>query len=137
MKLQSVWTGILYVFDLISLSPQGSKPLPETPLPAVPLSSVPVPAVSEIPHKFDDDDDGATSLDETPIINVPRRDEGDFICEYPDMKGWHGCYNSDHRDCWLEFQPRGSRLRKEYNTLTDYDDSKEVPKGIVREVNLY
>ena len=54
MKLHAVWTGILYVFDLITLSPERSKPLPETPLPAVPVSNIPTPA-SEIPHKFYDD----------------------------------------------------------------------------------
>ena len=131
MKLQSVWTGILYVFDLISLSPQGSKPLPETPLPAVPLSSIPVPAVSEIPHKFDDDDD-ATSLAETPIINVPRR-EGDFNCSYPKLKEFENCHKPGNRSCWL----RHRRRRWEYNIETDYDNVEDVPEGIVRDVNLY
>lgn len=128
MKLQSVWTGILYVFDLISLSPQGSKPLP---VPAVPVSSIPVPAVSEIPHKFDVDD--ATSLGETPVVGVPRR-EGRFNCIYPDMKEWENCHGPGSRGCWLRH-----RIHKnwQYNIDTDYDDPQRAPQGTVKDVNLY
>lgn len=123
MKLQAVWTGILYVFDLISLS---AKPLPETHLPAIPVSSVPA-QVSEVPHKFDDgsDDNG------TPIIGVPRR-EGGFNCSYPAMKDYVNCHKPGHRGCWLRHNSTG----EEYNITTDYDDLSKVPTGIVREVNL-
>ncbi|KAN0078973.1 Multicopper oxidase domain containing protein [Elaphomyces granulatus] len=121
MKLHAVWTGILYVFDLITLSPERSKPLPEAPLPAVSVSNVPTP-VSEIPHKFDDD----TPL--PPIVGVPRR-EGAFECPYPDMIDFENCHGPGSRGCWLYNPDTG----EEYNITTDYDDPTKVPKGIVRE----
>jgi hypothetical protein len=125
MKLHAVWTGILYVFDLITLSPERSKPLPEAPLPAVSVSNVPTP-VSKIPHKFDDD----TPL--PPIVGVPRR-EGAFECPYPDMIDFENCHGPGSRGCWLYNPDTG----EEYNITTDYDDPTKVPKGIVREVNKY
>jgi hypothetical protein len=130
MKLQAVWTGILYVFDLLTLSPERSKPLPETPLPAVPVSNVPTPA-SEIPHKFYDDLTDA-SPDDIPVISVPRREEDDFNCPYPEMRGYKPCHNPEHRGCWLQ----NPRTGEEINIETDYDDVNKVPKGTVREVNF-
>ncbi|OXV08506.1 hypothetical protein Egran_03731 [Elaphomyces granulatus] len=118
MKLHAVWTGILYVFDLVTLSPERSKPLPEAPLPAVPVSSVPTP-VSEIPHKFDDG---------TPVVGVPRR-EGAFQCPYPDMTDFENCHGPGRRGCWL-YNPS---TKEEYNITSDYDDPTKVPRGIVRE----
>ncbi|OXV10631.1 hypothetical protein Egran_01608 [Elaphomyces granulatus] len=127
MKLHAVWTGILYVFDLLTLSPERSKPLPETPLPAVPVSNVPTPA-SEIPHKFYDDDLTDASPTDLPLIPVPRR-EGAFNCTYPRMRGFENCHGPGNRGCWLRHQ----RTKKEYNIETDYDDVDKVPRGIVRE----
>jgi hypothetical protein len=136
MKLHAVWTGILYIFDLLTLSPERSKPLPETPLPAVPVSNVPTPA-SEIPHKFYDDladDDLADASPTNPpdiLLPVPRR-EGTFTCNYTRMRGFRSCHRPGNRGCWLH----NRRTREEYNINTDYDDENEVPIGIVREVNF-
>jgi hypothetical protein len=105
MKLQAIWTGILYVFDLISLSPQRSEPLPETPLPA------------------------ATP---PPTIDVPRR-EGDYNCSYPEMTGFRNCHSSGNRGCWLY----NAKTKEQYNIETDYDDPTKVPKGTLKEVNIY
>jgi hypothetical protein len=126
MKLHAVWTGILYVFDLITLSPERSKPLPETPLPAVPDITVPT-LVSEIPHKFNDDLTDAARLPDflTPGLEEP------FYCNYTDMTDFVKCHEPDSRGCWL----RNPATGEEYNIMTDYDDPDKVPRGIVREVN--
>ena len=58
----------------------------------------------------------------------PEYPGGDLVCDYSKMKGFVPCSTPENRGCWL----RNPTTGQEYNITTDYEDVKNLPKGIDR-----
>lgn len=144
MKLESVWTGLVYVFNILTFSASEDHDASQAPLNKIDFEviyDVNAPGANNIPHDkitpgFSYEDHDATKSyvmeDGTPVIGVPKNgQEGvgpGLECHYPDMKDWKSCYGPDSRDCWMERKDG----KKTINIDTDYENPREVPTGITR-----
>ncbi|KAF2762432.1 hypothetical protein EJ05DRAFT_459204 [Pseudovirgaria hyperparasitica] len=149
MKLNAVWTTIVYYFDIFSLgsSPgDGQAPLQQLVEPHI------KPAIVRPPHPHFkpldvevitlDSDEGRDDSkiymlqDGTPVVIAPKHaDEGPshLKCQYPSLKdkGFKSCYTPQSRNCWLR-----NDAGFEYGIDTDYEDESEIPTGILRKFIL-
>lgn len=106
------WATVTYVMSLLTFSSVGPGDISQRPLQNFPG----FPAVES----------GPKYPDFGPPGGDPRVD---FVCEYPEMKGWQSCSTPENRECWLR-HPDG----REYNITTNYEN--EAPKGIDRYYSL-
>jgi hypothetical protein len=145
MKLESVWTGLVYVFNILTFSASDDHDASQAPLEKIDFEVIynNAPDAATIPHDkiapdFSSEDYDATRSyvmdDGTPVVGVPKNgQEGvgpGLECEYPTMKEWKPCYGPNNRKCWLT-RKDGT---KTINIDTDYEDPQEVPTGITRKV---
>ncbi|RDL37140.1 uncharacterized protein BP5553_04573 [Venustampulla echinocandica] len=115
MKVDSLWTCLSYVFELLS----GNTVQDQLPLGQGHTSNV----VSHV------DNIGSEPLMfEAP--RDPRTGEG-FICEYPRMRGYRKCHEND-KHCWIKSHDG----RRKFDINSDYENPKEVPLGITRRFEL-
>ena len=105
--LHNWWAQLLYVFDIVTLSPTNDK--------------------TSVQQSFQY---ASTSYDgpkfEAP--NGPDAPHEVFKCDYSAMKGYKNCSTPQNRGCWLR-GPNGD----EYKITTDYD--ARMPTGILRNVS--
>lgn len=105
----SVWECITYLTNLLSFS-------------GIHLTSdqQPLPGIINRPLTDGHNDPGY------PIFKPPggrqKYNDSDFLCEYPDMKGWEFCSVPGDRECWLR-HPDGRR----FDIHTDYENN--APHG--------
>ena len=80
-----------------------------------------------------------TSYDyDGPVFEAPSSPEREpFKCDYTAMNNmnveWANCSRSDNRGCWLRNKKNRSQV---YDINTNYEDPKQVPKGVLREYVL-
>ena len=109
-------TGLVYLFDSITLSPWSDKAAVQPVFDIQEPKSTPKVDIEE---------------DYYPIFPAPNGPEGfKFNCSYPNLKGWKACSTPQNRGCWLR-DPKG----KEYNIYTDYEDDAPF-SGTTRKVGF-
>jgi hypothetical protein len=148
MKVTSIWTRIVSIFDVLtfqttsinkqpslqphldSTSNHGIRPVhPHVESPYVESAEL------NVASWTDAVDDGKAYFLEngTPLIPISKNSqEGPkgLACEYPDMKGYKSCHGPNSRDCWL------ANKNKVIGINTDYENVKEIPVGITRKVSV-
>jgi hypothetical protein len=146
MKLNSVWTALVYFFDVLTFQTTNINEQPSLQAPLDPIgndaSGRPVhphvkPAEVKVMNWEDAVDDGkAYSLEDgTPIIPISKNgQEGPkgLACKYPKMTGYKSCHGPNSRNCWLVKKDRYEN--KVIDIGTDYEDPDEIPVGITRQV---
>ncbi|KAK3937427.1 putative laccase precursor [Diplogelasinospora grovesii] len=143
MKIDSVWSGIVYVFNIFTFSSPGNGDVSQRPLVsqdtpvsssaggakpyvhhAGPLDSLPVRTAGsgEVNYVLDDG---------TPVVGTPKNGQDGTIalnCPYPNMTDWLPCHAPDDRGCWLRKKDGTKRI----DINTSYEDPDNVPMGITR-----
>ncbi|MCJ1439432.1 hypothetical protein MMC27_008826 [Xylographa pallens] len=109
MRIDSLWTGLIYFLHIVTFQSSKNDAFEQTPLL------------------------GGAHLEELPpgpIFAPPSGDLGDKIeCDYTQMKGWTACSSETDRGCWLS-GPQGEH----YGIATDYEI--HTPIGITRKYYL-
>jgi hypothetical protein len=134
MRFESAWTGLVYVFNFLTLSSPTDRESPSHD------------EVVTLPHGGDSYDEVITLShggnqekswilsDKTPIVGTPKNEQegiaGGLNCSYPKMKDWVPCYEIKNRTCWLRKSDNSSFI----DINTDYEDPLEVPNGTTRKV---
>lgn len=147
MKLNSVWTTLVYFFDVVTFQTTNINDQPSLQSPFDPIgnhaSDRPVPHVEHAEVKVvsweDAVDDGKAYFleDGAPVIPISKNgQEGPkgLACTYPNMKGYKSCHGPNSRKCWLFKQ--GKNKDKIIDVETDYEDPDEIPVGITRQVGV-
>lgn len=109
--IPALWAGVLYVFNMLSLSSWKSSLSLQQPLLKTPIHHE--------AHKY-------------PIFEPPNSPENEeFTCHYPALLGWEFCSTREDRTCWI----RNDYTGEEFTIHTDYE--KYAPIGIKRHYDLY
>ncbi|KAK4095875.1 multicopper oxidase [Parathielavia hyrcaniae] len=159
MKLASVWTSVVQVFNVLTFSSPEELSQAATQVPFVPGDEIPfLPGhANDSPSAHGDDilvdfEDGPTIpvvqtasgefyhgdrlMIQDPIIGTPRSpQEGigeGLICNYTKSlpPSWRSCYSPTSRGCWLT---NGTNT---FDLDTDYEDPSAVPVGVTRYFHL-
>ena len=144
MKLNSLWTTIVYFFDVLTFQTANINDQPSLQTPINPIgidaSDRPINSYVESAEvkvvKWDDavDDGKAYFLEDgAPVIPISKNDqEGPkgLACTYPNMKGYQSCHGPNNRSCWLVNKGEKTVI----DVGTDYEDPDEIPVGITRQV---
>lgn len=150
MRLESVWTSLVYVFNVLTFSVPDGREASQAPLSKPDFDVVygdnlfdstphPIDKVGADGFNEDDDDDEHDAIrsyvmsDGTPVVGTPKNGQeggSGLECKYPNMTEWESCYGPKSRDCWLR-KKDGSKV---INITTDYENPEEVPVGITRKV---
>lgn len=131
MKLHSLWTRLVCIFDVLTFSPVDRE-VPQLPLVQgdssnVPheLTTIPQDVKAEVSYVEDNGD---------PVVVTPKNPQegeaGGLNCSYPGYTGWEPCYGPKNRGCWLR-KTDGSET---IDIKTDYENPTQVPNGTVRNV---
>ena len=112
-----MWTGLIYVLDILTLSPTGDRRLVQGPL---------------IQPSIPEDVEGFSIGRKPPKFRVPKNPQsGDhFTCSYPKMHDFVNCHSPEDRSCWLKSRD-GTKV---YDINSNYEILEGTPKGIVRKV---
>lgn len=147
MRFESAWTGLVYVFNFLTLSSPTDREVSQNPLNQAGFGQSPShDEVVTLPHGGDSYDEVITLShggnqekswilsDKTPIVGTPKNEQegiaGGLNCSYPKMKDWVPCYEIKNRTCWLRKSDNSSFI----DINTDYEDPLEVPNGTTRKV---
>ena len=116
------WAATIYIFNLISLSPELDAPVRQSPLAVeTQLSVEPQLSTEVVPQVI---------TSKGPIFEPPGDSPNErFTCDYSVMSGWEPCSTPFDRSCWLR-----RRDGKQFDINTDYET--ERPIGITREYEL-
>lgn len=110
MRLESVWTTLVYVIDILTFSSSGNREL-----------------VLKTSTEL-----SASKIRTYPHFQVPKNPQSGeaFTCSYPELTDFTVCHSPTNRSCWLESKD------KTFNVDSDSEILEGTPTGIVRRYNL-
>lgn len=111
---EDLWANVVYIINIVTLSPWSSKLTPQPSLAEVASGS----------HR--------QQYNDSPIFQPPAGPEG-FTCDYTAMgPEWRSCSTPDNRECWI------TNGTFQYNITTNYEDptSAGTPTGTLRRYYL-
>jgi hypothetical protein len=115
MRLESVWTTLIYVIDILTFSSSGDRELAQKTFTGPSASNI-IPithTTNEFPH--------------FPAPKNPQSGE-QFTCTYPQMTGFKNCHSPENRSCWVQ-SPDTT-----FDIDSDSETNEGTPTGIVRKV---
>jgi hypothetical protein len=118
MRLDAIWTGLVYVLDILTFSSTADRKLAQSPLTQ--------PSVYEV-EPIDHDSAG-----KPPEFEAPKNPQSGepFVCHYPQMPEFENCHSPTNRACWLK-EKHGPKI---FDINSNYEILKDTPTGIVRKV---
>lgn len=137
MKLDSVWTSLVYVFNVLTFSSPASPDDVQAALSDAPGTAYVVqPKHLEVIALGAGQDDGKAyvAANGSPLIPTPKNPQEGLdrmTCSYPNMQGWTSCHGPNDRSCWLQ---NAANPSQKYDITTDYENPDTVPVGVTRYV---
>jgi hypothetical protein len=126
MKLFArLWTGLVHLLNIATLSPVALKDHDQGPLVLTEPSNLP-----NVPARVENLSPEPKPLRRGPIFTPPGTQPGTvFKCDYSNMIGWESCSDVTDRTCWLKNSDMG-----QFDINTDYEALR--PHGIMRNYTL-